>query len=120
MCVGDTHAAVMITLMVVLCVVVRSYAAAVMCVGVGVGVGRAVVTSLAGGFSGTNGAFGDGTGSNAGFNHPGAVAVDASGNVFVVDSFNHLIRKVSAGGGAWIAWSLCTLAFADSHFGAVV
>jgi hypothetical protein len=68
----------------------------------GVGVDRAVVTTLAGGVSGTNPAFADGFGTNAGFNRPYGVAVDASGSVFVVDTRNYRIRKVTAGGGTRI------------------
>ncbi len=57
--------------------------------------------------------FADASGTNAGFHRPTGVAVDASGNVFVADSFNNRIRKVTAGGGTWIgpvtlrARSLC-------------
>ena len=40
----------------------------------------------------------DGTGSAARFSHPSGVAVDGSGNVFVADSFNHTIRKITAAG----------------------
>ena len=40
----------------------------------------------------------DGTGSDARFNYPEGVAVDGSGNVFVADSSNHTIRKITAGG----------------------
>ncbi len=59
---------------------------------------RAVVSTLAGG----NGAFVDAIGTNAGFNGPTGVAVDASGNVFVADALNNRIRKVTAGGGTRI------------------
>ncbi len=62
-----------------------------------------VVSTLAGGVSGTNGAYVDASGTNAGFLYPTGVAVDASGNVFVVDQSNHRIRKVTAGGGTRIS-----------------
>ncbi len=54
-----------------------------------------VVTTLAG--NGNSGAD-DGTGSAATFNNPTGVAVDASGNVYVADMLNNLIRKIAPGG----------------------
>ena len=55
-----------------------------------------VVTTLAGraGFSGST----DATGSAARFYRPGGVAVDTAGNVFVADTSNHTIRKVTSAG----------------------
>ena len=55
-----------------------------------------VVTTLAGtaGSSGSS----DGTGSAARFQYPNGVAVDSSGNVYVADTLNHSIRKITAGG----------------------
>ncbi|MEI6781111.1 MAG: cadherin-like beta sandwich domain-containing protein, partial [Verrucomicrobiota bacterium] len=54
-----------------------------------------VVTTLAG----TNtGAFANGTGAAAQFNYPYGVAVDASGNVYVADAWNHCIRQVTPAG----------------------
>src|SRR6266550_4351193 len=40
----------------------------------------------------------DGTGSGARFNFPKGVAVDTAGNVYVADSYNHTIRKVTTAG----------------------
>ena len=43
-------------------------------------------------------AFLDGTGGGARFNNPAGVAVDGSGNVYVADTNNHVIRKVTSTG----------------------
>jgi DNA-binding beta-propeller fold protein YncE len=40
----------------------------------------------------------DGTGSSARFYWPSGVAVDGSGNIYVADTWNHLVRKVSSAG----------------------
>jgi sugar lactone lactonase YvrE len=55
-----------------------------------------VVSTLAGS-AGSSGST-DGSGSAARFNYPFGVAVDGSGNVYVADSSNHTIRKVSSAG----------------------
>jgi sugar lactone lactonase YvrE len=55
-----------------------------------------VVTTLAG-QGGSSGSV-DGTGSVARFNSPSGVAVDGDGNVYVCDTFNHAIRKITPGG----------------------
>jgi sugar lactone lactonase YvrE len=55
-----------------------------------------VVTTLAG-LAGTPGGM-DGTNSKARFNRPGGVAVDAATNIFVTDSLNHTIRKITPAG----------------------
>ncbi|HTN16401.1 MAG TPA: SMP-30/gluconolactonase/LRE family protein [Chitinophagaceae bacterium] len=40
----------------------------------------------------------EGTGSTAQFKHPNGVAVDASGNIYVGDLLNHVIRKITPAG----------------------
>ena len=55
-----------------------------------------VVTTLAG--LALNPGNTDGTGSGARFNNPSGVAADSAGNVYVADSGNHTIRKVTPGG----------------------
>ncbi|MBI3418144.1 MAG: hypothetical protein HY043_22880 [Verrucomicrobia bacterium] len=55
-----------------------------------------LVTTLAG-LAGSNGSA-DGTGSAAQFNYPSSVAVDSAGNVYVADSGNNTIRKVTLAG----------------------
>jgi hypothetical protein len=54
------------------------------------------VTTLAG-LAGSSGSA-DGTGSAARFNHPWGVATDSGGNVYVADSYNHTIRKITPAG----------------------
>jgi sugar lactone lactonase YvrE len=51
-------------------------------------------------FAGTDGGEGsrDGTGMQARFNRPAAAVADASGNLFVADTGNHVIRKVAPDG----------------------
>jgi len=59
-----------------------------------------VVTTLAGGGATGrgNGTHADGTGTEARFNFPRSLAVDRSGNVYVVDFVDHRIRKVNPEG----------------------
>jgi sugar lactone lactonase YvrE len=54
------------------------------------------VTTLAGLAAQTG--ISDGQGSAARFNHPSAVALDGAGNIYVIDTSNQTVRKVSAGG----------------------
>ena len=54
------------------------------------------VTTLAG-LAGVSGSA-DGTGSNARFQNPSGVAVDSAGNVYVADTLNNTLRKVTSAG----------------------
>ncbi len=54
-----------------------------------------VVSTFAG--SGTAG-YADGTGANAAFNTPSGIVSDSAGNLYVVDSFNQRIRKITPAG----------------------
>ena len=63
------------------------------------------VTTLAG--SPGNSGSSDGTGSEARFSRPSGVTVDVSGNVYVGDTYNQTIRKVTPGG---VVTTLATVA----------
>ena len=55
-----------------------------------------VVTTFAGSAGQAGSA--DGTGSAARFNYPTGIAVDSSGNVYVADTTNNLLRKITSAG----------------------
>ncbi|MBL8235968.1 MAG: hypothetical protein JNM66_01010 [Bryobacterales bacterium] len=56
-----------------------------------------VITTMAG--NGTDGFSGDGAAATAAaLSQPSATAIDAAGNLFIADRFNHRIRKVTPGG----------------------
>ncbi|NBP66149.1 MAG: hypothetical protein EBU66_16025 [Bacteroidetes bacterium] len=54
------------------------------------------VTTLAGSSQG----YAEGYGSYARFNHPTGIALDNSGNMYVADTYNHVIRKIEISSGA--------------------
>lgn len=56
------------------------------------------VTTLAGVAGSANGGIDDGQGSAARFNAPYGVAVDSGGNVFVADTWNNSVRKITPSG----------------------
>lgn len=67
-----------------------------------------VVTTLAG-LAGSSGST-DGTNSNARFNFPTALAVDSATNIYVTDSDNHAIRKLTPTGANWVVTTLAGVA----------
>jgi hypothetical protein len=75
------------------------------------------VSTLAGGVRGTNSNYTDAFGTNAGFNDPVGVAVDASGNLYVADYMNQRIRKVTADGGTRIDLQVVVRVCFLDHYG---
>ncbi|WP_374030222.1 NHL repeat-containing protein [Bdellovibrio bacteriovorus] len=55
-----------------------------------------VVTTIAG-LAGSSGAA-DGTGPAARFNSPSGIAIDSGGNIFVADTYNYMVRKITPAG----------------------
>jgi len=70
------------------------------------------VTTIAGAPGVEGYGFVNGSGHLARFQFPAAVAVDSSGNVYVADTFNHSIRKLTGTPGG--AWTVTTLAGAGT------
>ena len=48
----------------------------------------------------------DGTNSDAGFNSPTAVRADSTGNLYVADTFNSTVRKLTPSGTNWIVTTI--------------
>lgn len=69
-----------------------------------------VVSTVAG--SG-NAAFADGTGTAASFYYPHDISVDASDNMFIADTYNHRIRRITAGGVVTTIAGQSNMGFAD-------
>jgi len=66
-----------------------------------------VVTTIAGA-AGVDGII-DGTNSSARFYYPSGIATDPSGNLFVADTYNCLVRKIGRIGADWITTTLVGL-----------
>jgi sugar lactone lactonase YvrE len=76
-------------------------------------VGPAGVSLLAGDLGGRGNL--DGAGSQARFNSPTGVAVDAAGNLYVADAQNNVVRKVSAAGVVTTVAGSGNFAYADGN-----
>jgi hypothetical protein len=57
-----------------------------------------IVTTIAGGARGSQ----NGTGASAQFSGPAGIAVDSSGNLYVADQFNSVIRTITLSGTNWV------------------
>jgi secreted PhoX family phosphatase len=64
-------------------------------------IGTNWVASTIAGKAGNSGSA-DGTNSNALFNSPRGIAVDGAGNLYVADTFNHTIRRITPAGTNWV------------------
>jgi hypothetical protein len=63
-----------------------------------------VVTTLAG--NPTSADFSDGIGGGAIFNYPYSLAVDSGGNIYVADTDNSTVRKMTLSGSSWIVTTI--------------
>jgi hypothetical protein len=63
-------------------------------------------TTIAGLCGTTNSGSADGTNGNARFNNPKGIAADGAGNLYVADSGNHMVRKITPVGTNWVVSTL--------------
>jgi sugar lactone lactonase YvrE len=78
-----------------------------------------LVSTLAGGGGNTASGFVDATGTNAKFGSPVCVAVDTSGNVFVADAGNNIVRKITSGGTVTTLAGVPGISGSSSGLGAI-
>ena len=74
------------------------------------------LVSTVAGLGGTSG-FADGMNSAARFFHPSHVALDSAGNLFVADSYNNTIRKITPVGTNWVVSTIAGAGPAFDQFG---
>jgi hypothetical protein len=67
------------------------------------------VTTTIAGLAGNSGTA-DGTNSDARFLYPEGILVDASGNLYVADTYNYTIRKITSVGTNWVTTTIAGLA----------
>ena len=72
------------------------------------------ISSTIAGFPGLTGGI-DGTNRNSRFYEPKGIAADAAGNLYVVDSGNQTIRKVSPGGTNWVVTTVAGVALQNGN-----
>ena len=68
-------------------------------------------------FSGSSAGFADGQGTVAKFNLPVGITIDSSGNLYVSDTSNHVIRKISPSGSVSTVAGFGTLGSTDGQGG---
>jgi sugar lactone lactonase YvrE len=73
-----------------------------------------IITTVAG--DGTAGFFGDGgAATSANLNNPVDVAVDSSGNIFIADFYNNVVREVAVAGLPFLTFTNCSAAIAGDY-----
>jgi len=80
-----------------------------------VGFSQPITINTFAGYAGSNG--GDGVGGNARFNHPHGLAVDGAGNVYIADTDNHTIRKMTPSGAVSTIAGLAGVSGSDDDTG---
>src|SRR5262249_41485423 len=65
--------------------------------------------TTAAGLAGVSGSA-NGTNATARFNSPGGLALDGAGNIYVADTANHIIRRLTRSGNNWVVTTIAGLA----------
>ncbi len=61
----------------------------------------------------------DSTNGSSRFNEPTGIAIDSNGTIFVADSANHAVRKITRRGSSQIVWTVSTIAGMPGQSGSV-